>query len=147
MAAELTREMDLLRDQLEAAFAEVVGQVDQIASRLAAIERAAEAQAEALERPNGSGEDSLALVRDRLSHLDQAVAATHRELVRLQEVPLAVDTRRLEDVASRGSLHNAADIANLRRDIESLTESARSQDRALRELRTTLDWIKDRLLR
>ena len=63
------------------------------------------------------------------------------------DAPLAVDTSRLEDVASRGSLHNAADIANLRRDVEALTESARSQDKTLRDLRATLEWIKDRLLR
>jgi hypothetical protein len=84
---------------------------------------------------------------ERLGHLDAAVAATHRELVRLQDEPLALDTSRLEDVASRGSLHNAADIANLRRDVELLSESARSQDKVLREVRATLEWIKDRLLR
>jgi hypothetical protein len=176
-ATELTREMDLLRDQLEAAFAEVVGQVDQLGRRVAALRQTTGAQSEAMAALSERGDSTLALVQDlvatldaavaagreprepeplpvdlepvveRLSHLDQAIAATHRELVRIQDVPLPVDTSRLEDVASRGSLHNAADIANLRRDVELLTESARSQDKTLRELRSTLEWIKDRMLR
>jgi hypothetical protein len=148
-STELGREMDLLRDQLEAAFAEVVGQVDHLTRRVAelraALDTAVAASAEPWE-PDPLSVD-LEPVMERLGHLDAAVAATHRELVRLQDEPLALDTSRLEDVASRGSLHNAADIANLRRDVELLSESARSQDKVLREVRATLEWIKDRLLR
>jgi hypothetical protein len=160
---ELVREMDLLRDQLEAAFAEVVDQVDQLGRRLGAFDErsdrtlalvqdlvatldAAVAASREPWEPDPVPVD-LGPVAERLGHLDEAVAATHRELVRLHDVPLAVDTSRLEDVASRGSLHNAADIANLRRDVEALTESARSQDKTLRDVRSTLEWIKDRLLR
>ncbi len=174
--AELFREMDLLRDQLEAAFAELVDKVERVELRLVALRQTADAQSEAGWRIDERSDTTLGLVRelvatldaavtasreplaeepvavdlgpiaDRLGHLDAAVAATHRELVRIHDAPLPVDTRRLEDVASRGSLHNAADIANLRQDIEALTEAVRVQDKGLGELRTTLDWIKDRLL-
>jgi hypothetical protein len=174
---ELVHEMDLLRDQLEAAFAEVVGQVHAVNRRLVAMQQVVEAQTAAVDRLTERSDTTLALVQDlvatldaavaasrepwepeplpvdlspvveRLDHLDVAMSAAQRELVRLHDVPLPIDTRRLEDVASRGSLHNAADIANLRRDLESLTDSARSQEKSLRDLRTTVDWIKDRLLR
>jgi hypothetical protein len=177
VTSDLEREMDLLHDQLEAAFTEVVGKVDRIAATLVDLERDNDAQRRAVEQLTERSDRTMAMVEDlvatldaavaasrepwepdpvavdlgpiaeRLGHLDQAVAATRRELVRLHDAPLAVDTSRLEDVASRGSLHNAADIANLRREVEALTESARSQDRALRDLRATLEWIKDRMLR
>jgi hypothetical protein len=176
-STELSHEMDLLRDQLEAAFAEVVGQVQGVNRRLAGVRQAVEAQTAAVDRLTERADATLALVQElvatldaavaasrepwepeplpvdlspvveRLDHLDAAVSAAQRDLTRLHDVPLPIDTRRLEDVASRGSLHNAADIANLRRDLESLTDSARSQDKSLRDLRTTVDWIKDRLLR
>jgi hypothetical protein len=177
MSSELERELDHLRDQLEAAFVEVVGKVERMAARVTAVEQTATATLASVEQLDERSQRTLTLVEElvatldaavaasrepwepdpvavdlapiseRLGHLDEAVAATHRELVRMQDVPLAVDTSRLEDVASRGSLHNAADIANLRRDVEVLTESARSQDKTLRDLRATLEWIKDRMLR
>jgi tetrahydromethanopterin S-methyltransferase subunit B len=175
--SELVREMDLLRDQLEEAFAEVVEKVDQLGRRLVALQGSNDTHTAEVDRLAERSDSTLALVQDlvatldaavaasrepwepdpvavdlapiaeRLGHLDEAVAATYRELVRMHDAPLAVDTSRLEDVASRGSLHNAADIANLRRDVEALTESARSQDKTLRDMRSTLEWIKDRLLR
>jgi hypothetical protein len=168
--------MDLLRDQLEAAFGELVEKVERVELRLAALRQTADAQSEAGWRIDERSDATLVLVRDlvatldaavaasreplpepaivvdlapiaeRLDHLDAAVTASHRELVRLHDDPLPLDTRRLEDVASRGSLHNAADIANLRQEIASLTDSMRLQEKGLSELRATLDWIKDRLL-
>jgi predicted nucleic acid-binding Zn-ribbon protein len=169
--------MDLLHDQLEAAFAEVVDKIDHLGRRVASVERATDATTAAMEQLNERSDRTMAMVEDlvatldaavaasreplepdpvavdlgpisdRLGHLDEAVAATHRELVRLHDVPLAVDTSRLEDVASRGSLHNAADIANLRREVEGLAASARTQDQTLRDLRATLEGIKDRMRR
>lgn len=174
---DIARDTDLLRDQLEAAFAEVVGKVDGIARHLTDLERGDDVHRRAVEQLTQRSDRTLAMVEDlvatldaavaasrepwepdpvpvdlgpiaeRLAHLDEAMAATQRELGRLHDEPLAIDTSRLEDVASRGSLHNAADIANLRREVEALTDAARSQDRAMRDLRATLEWIKDRMLR
>jgi hypothetical protein len=156
LVAELRAETDELREQLEAAFGEVVGHLERaegaqrsthelVQEVLATLQAAVDASREPQEQ--GTAAVDLEPVAARLDQLDEVAAATFRELVRLQEVPLSIDTSRLEDVASRGSLHNAADIANLRRDVEALTESARAQEKALRELKATLEWVKDRMLR
>jgi hypothetical protein len=79
---------------------------------------------------------------------DEVVAGLQqvREQVEALAVAATVDSTGIEDAVTRGSLHNAADIANLRQDVEDLVEAVRVQDKGIGELRTTLDWIKERLL-
>lgn len=83
--------------------------------------------------------ESRASVEASLEELRQQVATLGHRTV-------TVDTTDLEDVTRRGALHNAADIANLRGGVESLSEVVRLQEKGIGELRSTLDWIKERLL-
>ena len=70
-----------------------------------------------------------------------------RVLRTMQERPASASTwRAIEEAARRAALPNAADIANVRREIETLAEAVRFQEKGIGEIRTTLDWIKDRLL-
>ena len=85
------------------------------------------------------------LAGDR-ARLEDGLAAMTKELTSIVRTPVTVDTTALEDATHRGALHNAADIANLRREIEVLTEAVRLQDKGIGEIRSTLEWIKDRLL-
>lgn len=177
VTAELHAEIDDLRDQLEAAFGETIGKLDRVELRLASLRQNADAQAAALQRVDERSaaavelashtiatlEEAIATSRAadddepypallgpihaRLGRIDEALLSTQRQLERLLETPARVDTRNLEDVATRGALHNAADIANLRQDVEALVDAVRMQDAGLGELRSTLDWIKERLLR
>jgi hypothetical protein len=191
--AELRREMGTLRQQLDAAFEEVIDRVKRVELRLGAIRLNTEAQVEgmhaaeqrsaniielllgltgALEataattgddqepRPApglvdlGPVDERLAQVGSALSEqlidsrmrLEEGLEQVRAQLEAFRATPIPVNTKALEDAADRGSLRNAADIANLRRNIEALAESVRIQDRGLSELRTTLDWIKERLL-
>jgi hypothetical protein len=57
-----------------------------------------------------------------------------------------VDTRHLEEAVAQGALHNAADIANMARDVDNMGKVLRLQDERLTELHATLDWIKQRIL-
>jgi hypothetical protein len=79
-------------------------------------------------------------------HLEAAVGRLALTVQRLQTDPVEIDTRRLEDVVNRGALHNAADIANLRRELEGMADVIRVQEKGIGEVRATLDWIKDRLM-
>lgn len=92
-------------------------------------------------------EDALAqrLVDGRL-HVEAALDQMRTELESLRGAPITVDLRALEDAADRGSLRNAADIANLRQSIEGLADTVRAQGKGIGEVRTTIDWIKERLL-
>ena len=85
------------------------------------------------------------LTESRL-RLEGGLDQLHQQIAELRDTPIELDTSTLEAAASRGSLHNAADIANLRADIEALAEAVRRQDDGIGELRATLDWIKERLL-
>ncbi len=91
---------------------------------------------------DGLGEQ---LIDNRL-RIERGLDGLRDELMVLRDKPITVDTTALEDVAKRGALHNSADIANLRHSIEALAETVRIQDKGISELRTTLDWIKERLL-
>ena len=80
------------------------------------------------------------------ARIQDSLAAITKELAASARSPVTVDTSALEDATRRGALHNAADIANLRRDVEVLAEAVRGQDKGIGEVRTTLEWIKERLL-
>ncbi len=75
--------------------------------------------------------------------LEGGLDQLHQQMAELRNAPIDVDTRSLEDAARPGTLHNAA----LRQTVEALTEAVRHHDKGIDELRTTLDWIKERLLR
>jgi hypothetical protein len=83
---------------------------------------------------------------DGRTQIDQSLAGVGRALRTLEERPAVVDIDAVEEAARRASLPNAADIANLRRDVAGLTDAVRLQDKGIGELRATLDWIKERLL-
>ena len=95
---------------------------------------------------DGHIDELTAQVADGRTSLEEKLADLAREVTRLRAVPVQVDLRSLEDAVRGGMLHNAADISTLHRDVETLTEAVRLQDKGLSELRTTLDWIKERLL-
>ena len=61
--------------------------------------------------------------------------------------PVTIDTRRARDAANRGSPHNAATSRASAGDVATLTEAVRIQDKGIGELHSTLEWIKERLLR
>ncbi len=180
---ELQRELDVLREQLDDAFDDVVNRINRVELRLAGVRQTAESTSTAatatgqrvadvvtelrhvaatLDAAVAAGEASADVpvpvdfrpVDGRLAELDAALTArldagldaVRRQIDSLRTARLAVDTHDLEETASRGALHNAADIANLRQDIEKLAEVVRRQESGIDELRTTLNWIKDRLL-
>ena len=61
-------------------------------------------------------------------------------------MPPTVDVSALEDAANRGALRNAADIATVRQGVDNLSDLVRLQEKSISELRSTLEWIKERLL-
>ena len=85
-------------------------------------------------------------VIDTRMRIEAGLQALREELVDRRTEPVTVDTRPLEDAADRGALRTAADMANLRRNIEALAEVVRAQDKGIAEITATLDWIKERLL-
>ncbi len=126
-----------------------------------ALDHAIATSAEPLE-PVAPAAVDLSPVDERLTEIDEGLTghlidarvrmeagleALYAQLDKLRGTPVAIDTSDLEDAANRGSLHNAADIANLRRDVSGLTEAVRLQDKGIGELHSTLEWIKERLLR
>lgn len=144
------REMDILRQQLDAAFDEVVGRIDRVELRLATLPAP------------GPAIVDLGPVAARLGQLDERLATKltesrirleggleqlRHQIAELRDAPIELNTRTLEDAAHRESLRNAADIATLRQTVEALSEGVRRQSEDLGELRTTLGWIKERLLR
>jgi hypothetical protein len=192
---ELRHDMQVLRQQLDAAFDEVVGQLSQVDRRLGAVLHDSKAHGQAIKAADARSAQLVELVRHvgttledaltsaeidpdqaasessagldlgavdaRLDQLGQGLATQlidsrlrieasldqlRDQLAAVRDRPVTVDTKPLEDAAQRGSLHNSADIANLRGNIEALAETVRAQDRSIGDLRTTIDWIKERLL-
>jgi len=92
-------------------------------------------------------DDALAarLVEDRM-HLEAAVDELRREVLAWRDAPTSLDTHQLEETIRRGLLHNAADIANVARDVENLEKVVRYQSNRLGEVHSTLEWVKQRLL-
>ena len=78
--------------------------------------------------------------------MESRLDTLHTQIGLLRDVPPTVDVGELEDVANRGALRNAADIATVRQGVESLADLVRLQEKSITELRTTLEWIKERLL-
>jgi|GEM_PF-6081747 hypothetical protein len=81
----------------------------------------------------------LAEQRADLSRLAHALHTTTDEGVE-------VDMAYLEEVVRRGAVANAADIANLRTDVEQLTSTLRDQTSSLVEMRKQMEFIRQRLL-
>lgn len=158
--------MEQLRDQLEHAFDEVVTRLQGVEAHLGPLRQSVAAHMEGLraaDRRSGrmielllalpeavAGDGSSDSISDQLiegrMHLEAGLRDLRDEVAGLRATPVPVDTHLLEAAADRGALRNAADIAGLKRNIDALAEAVRAQDAALTELRTTLDWIKERLL-
>jgi hypothetical protein len=167
--SELRQEMDLLRDQLEIAFDEVVTRIGRVEQRLASsaitelearsaetlallhglvttIDRAVELAEEPLDWPPTPTNDLSAQIEDYRIRMENRLDTLHTQIGLLRDVPPTVDVGELEEVANRGALRNAADIATVRQGVESLGDLVRLQEKSITELRTTLEWIKERLL-
>ena len=132
------QDFEELHDQLEVAFKELDERIDGLRRQQEVQTRNAEAQ--------NHIEELTAQVADGRTSLEDKLAELAREVTRLRAVPVQVDPKSLEDAVHGGMLQNAADISSLHRDVETLADALRLQDKGLSELRTTLDWIKERLL-
>lgn len=194
VAAHVDDQLDVLRQELEAAFEEVVG-------RIAATDRALRVvyeQLRAQQEQAGSSEPapvdltpivpSLVSLDEKLSAIGRMLDAQAAELVRVTEgavrggeapglaatletlhreltaqsadlsrIAHAVVSPRpgeaspagsnqLEELVRRTALSHAADLANLRTDLDVLATSVREQTNSLTELRKHVAWIRQRLL-
>lgn len=176
LVAVVEGRLDELCAQLDDAFDEMAARIDRVELRVAAVRQnlddvlavareaagTARQAAVAAEGRSASGSrtelaDVIAQVgqvaqalrkevSDGRSTLEASVARLAERLAEAQTRPVEIDTRELEEVASRSALHNAADIASLRHNVDSVAEAVRQQERWVGEMRTTLDWIKERLL-
>lgn len=167
--SELRQQMDLLRDQLEGAFDEVVDRIGRVEQRLASsviseleersaetlhllhrlvttVDRAVELAEEPLDWPPQPSNDVSAQIEDYRIRMENRLDTLHTQIGLLRDVPPTVDVTELEEAANRGALRNAADIASVRQGVESLADLVRMQEKSITELRTTLEWIKERLL-
>lgn len=167
--SELRHQMDLLRDQLEVAFDEVVTRIGRVEQRLTSsaineleersnetlallhrlvttVDRAVELAEEPLDWPPAPTTDVSAQIEDYRIRMENRLDTLHTQIGLLRDVPPTVDVAELEEVANRGALRNAADIATVRQGVESLADLVRLQEKSITELRTTLEWIKERLL-
>lgn len=194
VVAHVDDQLDVLRQELEAAFEEVVG-------RIAATDRALRVvyeQLRAQQEQAGSSEPapvdltpivpSLVSLDEKLSAIGRMLDAQAAELVRVTEgavrggeapglaatletlhreltaqsadlsrIAHAVVSPRpgeaspagsnqLEELVRRTALSHAADLANLRTDLDVLATSVREQTNSLTELRKHVAWIRQRLL-
>lgn len=113
----------------------------------AAVEQAIVPQLESINDLMAGLQHQLAAeLRDSRARVDSGLAELREQVATLGDRTITVDTTDLEDVTRRGALHNAADIANVRNQVEFLAESVKLQEKGIAELRSTLDWIKERLL-
>jgi hypothetical protein len=83
---------------------------------------------------------------DEQLQIEHDLAAIHRVLRTVQQRPLTVDTRDMEEAARRASLPNAAELATVRQEIALLTDLMHQQQSSLSELRASLELIKARVL-
>src|SRR5690606_29682259 len=100
-----------------------------------------------------TGEVDLTPLVQGLSRMARDLAEQRADLSRLAHAlhtttddGVEVDMAYLEEVVRRGSVANAADIANLRTDVEQLTSTIRDQAANLLEMRKQMEWIRQRLL-
>jgi chromosome segregation ATPase len=80
-----------------------------------------------------------AQTQEELAVLQQAMRA-------LARMPTPVDIAPFEAALEGTALRVSADVANVRGDVTQLGRIVEAQQHELRELRATLDWIKERLL-
>ena len=156
--SELHQQMELLRDQLEMAFDEVVTRISRVEKRLSSSvlmeleERSAVMVAllqqllDRVEEAPSPPNDLSAQIEENRIRLEGRFDTLHDQIRLLREVPPTIDVSPLEDVADRGALRNAAEIATVRQGVDSLSDLVRHQEKSLSELRSTLEWIKERLL-
>jgi hypothetical protein len=132
--AALDHEMDELRQLLDGAFAELF-------ERLAGVEATTAA---ALAPPIEPQSDVTAQQTEAALHINDALTSIGslalQALDRLDEVMVQLETVKAA-TDDRGRVE-----ASLRHDIERLAEAVHVQENGIGELRTTLDWIKERLL-
>jgi hypothetical protein len=146
--SELRAEMDELREQLEQAFNELFERMDRLevdppTLDLAPLdERLADLDGRLRLFAEGLGAH---LAGDR-ARIEASLTGLSQELAAVAGRRVEMDTRALDEAVSRGTLHNASDIANLRLDVEHLIDAVGLQDKGITELRATLEWIKERLL-
>lgn len=157
MAAALTRQQDEHSQMLaglagQARAVETQQQVghqtlDLLAQTLEEVRRGAATVATATTDAGTGDVDALAeQIATNQQRLEKGLTIILRDVSKLRDEPVEVDVRGVEDAATRGALQNAADISTLQRQLTGLTEAVHRQDKHLSELRSTLDWIKERLL-
>ena len=167
--SEVHQQMDLLRDQLEMAFDEVVTRISRVEHRLsssilmeleersaetltllhrlvATVDHAVELAEEPIDWPPTGGNDVSAQIEENRLRVEARLESLHTQISHLRDVPPTVDVSALEDAADRGALRNAADIATVRQGVDNLSDLVRLQEKSISELRSTLEWIKERLL-
>lgn len=125
---------------------------------LTAIDEKVRAIGRMLEAAGSSGsspavEADLTPLLQGLTKVARDVAEQRADLSRLAHAlhtttddGVEVDMAYLEEVVRRGAVANAADIANLRTDVEQLTSTLRDQSTSLLEMRKQVEWIRQRLL-
>ena len=156
--SEIHQQMDLLRDQLEMAFDEVVTRISRLEHRLATsafveLEERSVLMLSLLHELVDRGDaappppnDLSAQIEDNRLRVESRLESLHSQISLLRDVPPTVDVSALEDAADRGALRNAADIATVRQGVDNLSDLVRLQEKSISELRSTLEWIKERLL-
>lgn len=105
------------------------------------------------EPPAEPAEVDLAPLLQGLAKVSRDLAEQRADLSRLAHAlhtttddGVEVDMAYLEEVVRRGAVANAADIANLRSDVEQLTSTLQGQASNLVEMRKQMEWIRQRLL-
>lgn len=105
------------------------------------------------EPPAEPAEVDLAPLLQGLAKVSRDLAEQRADLSRLAHAlhtttddGVEVDMAYLEEVVRRGAVANAADIANLRTDVEQLTSTLQGQASNLVEMRKQMEWIRQRLL-
>ena len=146
--SELRAEMDELREQLDQAFNELFERMDRLEGDSPTLdltpldERLADLDGRLRLFAEGLGAH---LAGDR-ARIEASLTGLSQELAAVAGRRVEVDIRAVEESVSRGTLHNASDIANLRLDVEHLIDAVALQEKGITELRSTLEWIKERLL-
>jgi len=148
LARTVEQLLDADRNRPVADLSEIERQLHELTERLAQNPVAAappliELDQAAVDVLRDALQEGLAAERAELA---QGLTGVRRVLRTMLERPASIDLGAVEEAARRAALPNAADIATLRREVEVLLEAIRFQDKGIAELRTTIDWIKERLL-
>jgi len=194
VVAHVDDQLDVLRQELEAAFEEVVGRIAATDRALRVVYEQLRAQQEQARSSEPAPVDltpivsSLVSLDEKLSAIGRMLDAQAAELVRVTEgavrggeapgLAATLETlhreltaqsadlsriahaivsprpgeaspagsHQLEELVRRTALSHAADLANLRTDLDVLATSVREQTNSLTELRKHVAWIRQRLL-